>query len=121
MIGHDDEWAVDEVVDMGPCVDESDVGVYEGMKTGAGVQPGGSNAASRVGHCKFESRTSNGSEETPLVAEVDVWRLVAHTDPLRYLADTQLFRRLRFEQFQRGGDEPTRQLCPVMHHVSSSD
>lgn len=106
---------------MGPRVDERDVGVDESVETRVGIESGGCNSAFRLGHRVFESRTSNGSQETTLVAKVNIWSLVAHTDPLCYLADTELLGRLRFEQFQRGGDEPISQFSPTRRHFSRFD
>ena len=103
-------------MDMGPRVDERYVGVDEGVETRFGFKSGGGNVALSVGHGKLEARTSDGSQETTLVAEVDIRRLVANTDPLRHLADTELLGWVCFEQFQCGRDEPTGQICRVRRH-----
>ena len=106
---------------MGPGVDEGDVGGDQGLKARPWVGSGGCNVACGVSSCHLDPGSGDRRQEAALVAEVDVWRLMAHADPLCHLADAELLRGLGLEHFQGGVDEPARQLCLVSTHFSSFD
>jgi hypothetical protein len=108
-------------MDVGPSVDECHIGVHEGVKTGARVGPGGCDPGDRVCRGALQSSACYSREEATLVTEVDIWRLVAHTDPMCHLADTESLSWLDLEQFQRSGDEPIRQLRPTGRHFHGID
>jgi hypothetical protein len=121
MVRHSHERTVSKVMDVGPCVDERDVSVDKGVKASVGVETDGDDAALGVICRLFESRTSYGRQKTTLIAEVDVRRLVAYTNPLCHFSDTELLRRLSLEQLECGGDELTRQLRPTGRRFFRSD
>lgn len=121
VIRHCDKRPEDEVVDMRPGVDESDIAICEGVKPRSGVGSGGCNLVDDIFHCLLQASAGDSGEETSFIAKVNVRRLVAHTDTLGHLADTELFRWLDLEQSQRDGNEPIGQLCPVRRLFSGFD